>query len=224
MPFDQGWRLLPWRWPRDCLDTGFLSQRCRFMRTSDVLAGLAGDAPERLSIGAILSRLQDRSFAIVIVLLGLPNCIPMPPPIPLICAFLLMGIAVQIALGYRAPWVPAYLRERSVARKDVQAAAAKAIPILLKLERVSQPRLLWLGHARAMQIMGFLLLALAVGLLTAAPIIGQIPWGLAVCLLGLGLIERDGLFVLCAVALGAIGAVLSASFVYAVFITLTALI
>jgi hypothetical protein len=75
-----------------------------------------------------------------------------------------------------------------------------------------------------MQIMGFLLLALAVGLLTAAPIIGQIPWGLAVCLLGLGLIERDGLFVLCAVALGAIGAVLSASFVYAVFITLTALI
>ena len=194
------------------------------MRTSDVLAGLAGDAPERLSIGTILSRLQDRSFAIVIVLLGLPNCIPMPPPIPLICACLLMGIAVQIALGYRAPWVPAFLRDHSVARKDVQAAAAKAIPVLLKLERVSQPRLLWLGHARAMQIMGSLLLALAIGLLTAAPIIGQIPWGLAVCLLGLGLIERDGLFVLCSIALGAIGAALSASFVYAVFLTLTALI
>ena len=58
-------------------------------------------------------------------------------------------------------------------------------------------------------------------MLTAAPFIGQIPWGWAVCLLGLGLVERDGLLIVAAVIWGAIGAMLSAGFVYAVFVALT---
>jgi len=149
--------------------------------------------------------------------------IPMPPPIPLICAFLLIGIAVQICLGYRSPWVPAIVRNRSLAQKDVKAATAKAIPLLLRLERISQPRLQWFGHERAMVAIGALIMTLSFGLLTAAPFIGQIPWGLAVCLVGLGLIERDGMLVIAAIALGALGAVLSASFIYALFITLTTL-
>ena len=194
-----------------------------FMKTSQLLARLAEETEEAVSVGSILNRLGDRSFAVLVVLLGLPNCIPMPPPIPLICAFLLMGVALQICLGYPAPWVPAMLRNRSLAQKDVKAATAKAIPLLLRLERISQPRLQWLGHERAMIAIGTLIMALAFGLLTAAPFIGQIPWGLAVCLVGLGLIERDGMLLLAAIALGCIGAVLSASFIYALFKTLTTL-
>jgi hypothetical protein len=67
---------------------------------------------------------------------------------------------------------------------------------------------------------GALLMALALGVLTAAPVIGQIPWGWAVCLLGLGLVERDGLLIVAAVIFGAIGALLSAGFVYAVFVAI----
>ena len=40
--------------------------------------------------------------------------------------------------------------------------------------------------------MGVALLAFSLALVTAAPVIGQIPLGLAVCLVGLGLVERDG--------------------------------
>jgi hypothetical protein len=194
-----------------------------FMKTSQLLARLSEDTEDAVSVGSILNRLGDRSFAVLVVVLGLPNCIPMPPPIPLICALLLIGVALQICLGYRAPWVPAILRNRSLAQKDVKAATAKAIPLLLRLEQFSQPRLQWLGHERAMIAIGLLIMALAFGLLTAAPFIGQIPWGLAVCLVGLGLIERDGMLLLAAIALGALGAVLSASFIYALFITLTTL-
>jgi len=127
--------------------------------------------------------------------------------------------ACPIAFPCRRP----FRSSARLAQKDVKAATAKAIPLLLCLERISQPRLQWLGHERAMIAIGALIMALAFGLLTAAPFIGQIPWGLAVCLLGLGLIERDGLLVLAAIALGAIGAVLSASFIYALFVTLTTL-
>ncbi|MBX9875363.1 MAG: exopolysaccharide biosynthesis protein, partial [Beijerinckiaceae bacterium] len=50
-----------------------------------------------------------------------------------------------------------------------------------------------------------------------APFIGQIPLGLAVCLVGLGLVERDGLLILAGAAFGAVGLVLSAGFAYAIF-------
>ena len=76
------------------------------------------------------------------------------------------------------------------------------------------------GRAGATLALGMLLMALALGLLTAAPFIGQIPWGLAICLLGLGLVERDGILVIAALVLGCVGALLSASFVYAVFVAI----
>ncbi len=190
------------------------------MRTSELLAKLAGEPNERLTIADILAALGDRSFALLVVILGLPNCIPMPPPIPIFCALLLIGVAVQIGMGRQAPWAPAFVLKRSVARKDLARAAGKAIPLLQSLERFSQPRFDWLGHPRATLAVGALLLALALGVLTAAPFIGQIPWGWAVCLLGLGLVERDGLLILGALVLGAIGALLSAGFVYAVFVAI----
>jgi hypothetical protein len=191
------------------------------MRTSEVLTRLASGPDERLSVGSILAILGDRSFSLLIVLLGLPNCIPMPPPIPLLCALLLMVVGVQFLLGLRAPWLPAYLLKRSVSRADFDKAAQKAIPYLQRLERFTRPRLEWFGNGAAALAIGVLLIALALGLLTAAPFIGQIPWGLAVCLVGLGLVERDGVLVIAAVVLGLIGAFLSAGFIYAIFVALT---
>ena len=68
------------------------------------------------------------------------------------------------------------------------------------------------------EILGAVLIVLSIGLLTAAPFIGQIPWGIAVCLVGLGLVERDGVLVIAGLVAAAVGASLSASFVYAIFV------
>ena len=188
------------------------------MRTSEVLTRLAAGADERLSVGWILSGLGDRSFSILIVLLGLPNCIPMPPPIPLLCAFLLIAVGMQMLIGLRAPWLPGYVLNRSVARTDFVRASEKALPWLQKLELYTRPRLQWFSNGAAELAIGLLLIALAIGLVLAAPFIGQIPWGIAVCLVGLGLVERDGVLIIAAVAVGAVAAFLSAGFVYAVFV------
>ncbi len=59
-------------------------------------------------------------------------------------------------------------------------------------------------------------MTLAIGMLFAAPFIGQVPYGLAVCLVGLGQVERDGLIVTFGVLAGLLGVMLSASFLYAV--------
>ncbi|WP_204279918.1 exopolysaccharide biosynthesis protein, partial [Serratia marcescens] len=65
-------------------------------RTSDVLTVLASQEGDRLTVGDIVAVLKDRAFALLVVILGLPNCLPMPPPIPLICGLLLLLVAVQL--------------------------------------------------------------------------------------------------------------------------------
>ena len=193
-------------------------------RTSQILLALASQPGERLTVREIMAILQDRAFALLIVLLGIPNCLPMPPPIPLVCGLLLALVAIQIVFGRDAPWLPRHLLNRSVARTDVERAVGRAMPAFRRLERFSRPRMAFLDTPIAMRLMGLVLLVLALGLLFAPPFVGQIPLGLAVCLVGLGLVERDGLVVLGGVAIGSIGLTLSLGFVYAVFTGIDTLI
>ena len=185
-------------------------------RTSDVLTVLASQEGERLTVGDIVAVLRDRAFALLVVLLGLPNCLPMPPPIPLICGLLLLLVAIQIAVGMSAPWLPRMLLGRSIALSDVRRAVTRAVPVLRRLERWSRPRLSVFDTALGMRGMGVALLALALALIVAAPIVGQIPLGLAVCLVGLGLVERDGVVVLGGLVIGLFGVAINAGFAYAV--------
>ncbi len=186
-------------------------------RTSEVLTVLAAQDTERLTVRDIVAVLRDRAFALLVVLLGLPNCLPMPPPIPLICGLLLALVAAQIAAGMSAPWLPRALLSRSIARADLQRAVARAVPLLRRLERWSRPRMRVFENDLGMRAMGLLLLALALVLIVAAPIVGQIPLGLAVSLVGLGLVERDGVVVMAGLAVGVLGVLLNLGFVYAVF-------
>jgi hypothetical protein len=186
-------------------------------RTSQILLALASQPGERLTVRDIMGVLQDRAFALLIVLLGLPNCLPMPPPIPLVCGLLLALVAIQIIFGREAPWLPRQLLNRSVARTDVERAVGRAMPAFRRLERFSRPRMTFLDTPFSMRVMGLIILVLALGLLFAPPFVGQIPLGLAVCLVGLGLVERDGLVIVGGLIIGSIGLTLSLGFIYAIF-------
>jgi len=186
------------------------------LRTSEILSVLASGDGDRLTVGEIVSVLRDRAFALLVVLLGLPNCLPMPPPIPLICGLLLGFVALQIISGRAAPWLPKAILSRSLARSDVDRALARALPLFRQLERFSKPRMSLLDNMFAMRLMGVVLLVLALALLFAPPLVGQIPLGIAVCLVGIGLVERDGVVVLGGLAVGSLGVSLSLGFVYAI--------
>jgi hypothetical protein len=194
------------------------------MRMSQVLTILAEEPGERVTVRTIIDILSDRSFAILVVLLGLPNCLPMPPPIPAVCSLLLILVAAQMAAQRPTPWVPGGLLKKSVSRADLVRAVTRALPLVRSLEHWSQPR--WnLFRARTGAVLsGLLLFTMAVGMLFAAPFIGQVPYGIAVCLVGLGQIERDGLLVVSGIVAGCLGVMLSASFLYAIFVAIEKLI
>ena len=186
-------------------------------RISAVLLSLGRNEGDRLTVADIVAVLRDRSFAILVVLLGLPNCLPMPPPIPLVCGLLLALVAGQIAAGLVSPWLPSRLLRSSLPQASVDRAIARALPILRRLERHSRPRFAFLETPLAFRLIGFLLVAFALGLLVAAPVIGQIPIGVAVCLIGLGLVERDGVLVLVGFLIGTAGVAANFGFAYAIF-------
>lgn len=190
------------------------------MRMSQVLTSLAEEPGERISVEAILAILSDRSFALLIVLLGLPNCLPMPPPIPAVCALLLMLVAVQIGMRRPAPWLPRTLLKRSVARRDLTKAIGRALPLVDRLEDWSQPRWHLFDARTGALLSGLLLATMAIGMLFAAPFVGQVPFGLGVCLVGLGQVERDGLLVFLGIVAGCIGAMLSVSFLFAILLAI----
>ena len=185
------------------------------MRTSGLLTALAGLPGDRIAVGTIIAALQDRAYALLVVLLGLPNCLPMPPPIPLVCGLVLAFVAVQMLMGRRMPWLPQALLNRSIGKPELNRAVARALPALTWLERFSKPRLTMLGGTWAIPVLGLVILILALGLIVAAPFIGQIPLGLAVCLVGLGLVERDGVVIIAGAVVGIAGVALSAGFAYA---------
>ena len=193
-------------------------------RISAILQTLVRNAGDRLTVQDIVSVLRDRAFAILVVLLGLPNCLPMPPPIPLVCGLLLALVAAQIAAGRASPWLPGALLKRSIPQDAVERAVGRALPVLEKLERWSKPRLEFLDSPLSLRLIGLLLFGLALGLLVAAPVIGQIPLGIAVCLIGLGLVERDGILVIVGLAFGALGLAVNFGFAYAIFSVVASLI
>lgn len=181
-------------------------------RTSDVLIALAGGSSERVSIGEIVGSLRHQAFALLVVVLGLPNCLPMPPPIALISGLLLGFVAIQIVIGMQTPWLPQALLRKTVSRADVARAIARALPAVYRLERISRTRLTVFNTPWGMRITGVALFLIAAGLLVAPPFIGQIPLGFAACLVGLGLVERDGVMAVSGITFGALGIALSLSF------------
>ncbi len=188
----------------------------RFLRTSEVLATLASGTGERVTVHDILLTLRARAFALLVVVLGLPNCLPMPPPIPLLCGFLLLFVSFQMVFGMHAPWIPQRIARQSVAQADISRAVARSLPVVTWLERFSRPRFAYFDGTFASRLSGVLVLILSVGLLLAAPFVGQIPMGVSICLVGLGMVERDGLVVLGGLLIGLIGIALNVGFVVTV--------
>lgn len=162
---------------------------------SEVLAGIAADGSrERVSIADLLSALHDRALAALLLIFALPNVLPMPPGTSAFLGAPLLFLAAQLALG-RRPWLPRVIAERSMPRSHFASLIERAVPWLSRAERLLRPR--WVALCRPPAEYGVGLLCLLLSLIVFLPIpLGNMLPALAICLLALGILERDGLWVL----------------------------
>lgn len=173
-------------------------------RASDVLSAMAGADEPRLSLDELLGRLGDRGFGMVLLILGLLNCMPLPPGVSTIFGATMMLVAVQLAIGRHRLWLPAALRRRSVERSSFRAVVVRVVPVLRKVEALCRPRASWLASGPFERLIGAIVLVLAFVITLPIPVIGNIPPGIAVAVLAISLIERDGYAVLAGMAIGVV--------------------
>ena len=162
-------------------------------------------ASERVSLADIADFLGTRSIGAWLLILALPMVLPVPAPgISVLFGIPLMMISAQLALGGRRAWLPAFILRKSMARADYVALMARMQPAVERLERLVRPRAFWLANDWAKMPIGLICLVLAMIITLPIPL-GHVAPGSAICLLALGLMERDGVVI----GIGFVAAVLA---------------
>ncbi len=147
-----------------------------------------------LTLSSLLEISQERMFGVLLVILSLPMAIPMPHfGLALPVAVLLVLLAAQMLLGHRLPWLPQRFLDYDMGQGWIQKLLRLGLPWLQRVERIAQPRF----EIVCTSLPGKVLLASGVilaTLLMALPLPAtNAPPALGILLVGVGLLEEDGL-------------------------------
>jgi hypothetical protein len=143
--------------------------------------------------------LQGRGYVLLILLLALPFA----SPIPLVgfstpFGLLIMLIAMRLALG-RKPWIPQRMLDAPLSGRGFHRFFGVTRRIVKGFEYFLRPRLAWLTSSPILlQLHAVPIFAAAALLLLPIPVpfSNSLP-AYCILLIAAGLIERDGLFIIC---------------------------
>jgi hypothetical protein len=169
--------------------------------TSDVLRDLLEGAPTgKVSLRWLLDALEERSFGIVMLLLGLVALVPGASGV---VGVLVAVPAIQLILARKAPVFPGFIARRQVSTQRLAGLIARIEPVLRRLERVIRPR--WVTPIEATKrAVGFILILLGALLLVPIPLSNIVP-ALVIMLLAFAYLEDDGVL-LCIALVAALAA------------------
>lgn len=158
---------------------------------------------ETVSVGHILHVFGLRGFAFLMLMLALLNIVIFMVPFASVLFGLPMVIlAAQMVMGMQAPIFPSWVRHQTIKREPLVYGLGLAISWVQKIERFIKPRALFLSNPTLGRVHGLLTLILAI--LVSLPIpLFNIPPSLAIAFLAIGMLQRDGLFIVGAYGLGA---------------------
>lgn len=149
----------------------------------------------RVSVGDLTRLLGDRSLEATLLVLALPMFVPVPAPgISVAFGLPMMVLSAQLALGRRQMWLPSKLSKWSMSCVTYKRALDGSLPVLRHMERIVRPRCGWLAGPWTRVPVGLICMLLAVIIALPVPLGHFVP-GLAISLLALGLLERDGIVI-----------------------------
>ncbi|HDY7983457.1 exopolysaccharide biosynthesis protein [Vibrio vulnificus] len=176
-------------------------------RTSDVIVELIKQAQSPgITLRNLTDRLGDRTFGMLLMLIALFNVLPL---VSIIGGILIATLGLQMILGRRKAWLPSVILDRELPNEKVQAILRTFEPKVRKLEQYIYPRIQYMEAPVVDQVNGCIILLL--GLLISLPFpFTNIAPAFVVMIMGLGLMERDGLlqigsFLLGMLSIGGIG-------------------
>ena len=154
---------------------------------------------ERVSVGGVLSRVGDQSFAAVILVPAIVLVSPISgiPGSPTIGALITILVSVQALLGRRTLWLPGFLHRRSISADKMR----REIDWLSKpaglMDRHSSGRLKLLGSRplRPLAFAAVTVIAMSWPFLELVPFVTSFFAG-GVAMMMFGVMTRDGIYLL----------------------------
>lgn len=165
----------------------------------------------RKTVGGLIELFEEKSFALLFVLLlGVP-ALPLPTGgATHVFEVLAVLLAAQLIAGRDEIWVPRRWRELDLGGPRQQKFLNGLMKLIRKLERLSKPRLRFLFENRLSNaVFGLLVIGGSVAAFLAPPFTGldTLP-ALGVVLVSLGVLLEDILVVIAGVIVGAGGVIL----------------
>jgi hypothetical protein len=167
------------------------------------LAGALGGG-ETITVGALVRAGGERAFALVLILLNLPNVIFAPPVLAGIAAVPTAVFGAQMMLGRSELWLPAAVLERSVRASALLRLLDRTGPWLDRLEAFGRPRLAFAAGAGARRILGLFAVVAALIVLLPVPGTNILP-ALALIVMAVATLRRDGVLFLIGAGIGILG-------------------
>jgi hypothetical protein len=169
-----------------------------------VFEELSRDACEAVTILQVREALGDRSLAALLAFFAAINLLPLPPGTTVVLGPPLVIVAVQMMLGQARVWLPRSVLDRSIPADRFRQMTARAMPRLLWLERLIQPRYWPFRSERAAdRLIGVVALILGIAVTLPIPFGNWLP-AFSIFLLSLALSERDGLCLIAGLVAGVV--------------------
>jgi hypothetical protein len=164
--------------------------------TSLVLQELLDEAPaDHFTLDWLIGSLPDRSFGIVMLLLGVLAMVPVGSIVP---GLLLAILAAQMTAGRPGPVFPRRIATHPLPTRHLVRMGRQPIRVLQSLERVIRPR--WpMPFGVTKRVVGIVVFLLTALILLAPLPLTNVPPAADIALISLAYIEEDG--VLLAIAL-----------------------
>jgi hypothetical protein len=181
----------------------------RPLRTSELLSEFTHSVTsERVSVAEIAAALGGRGLGVLIAVFALPNVLSLPIPFGNVFIGLpVLIFAVQLTLGFERLMLPKTVAQHSISKDLLTAIAPRIARMLSWFERLLRPRFPLIAGPHTERAFGLLCVALAVVAMLPIPFGHNLP-ALGLVLVGLGLIERDGLAIIGGIVIGIAGTAL----------------
>lgn len=154
-----------------------------------------------ITLGALSDAMGERAFGLLMLVLALPCCLPFIYLLPQLVALPMLVLAGQMAQGRQSPWLPETLRKRKLPVSGLADVLSKAKKYGGWLENLAHPRFAFMTGAKGIRVIGTLMLIPCASILLPLPLTNTVP-GIGVAVTSVGLIERDGLFVVLGLVIG----------------------
>jgi hypothetical protein len=163
---------------------------------------LADNPQDMISVDQIVKSLGTTSFGTSLMVFSIPEVIPIPVPgLSAVVALPTGLLGAQMIMGNGEIRLPKALLKRSIPRKAFATAVKTILPFLERAEKKVRPRWQWATTPAAKRFLGVLIFVLACVIALPIPMTNMPP-AIAIFIIALGLVERDGKLISLGVALG----------------------